>query len=37
MDPVSLVVTALASGAGAAVKDGASSAVKGVYEAFWAR
>jgi hypothetical protein len=37
MDPVTLVVTALASGAGAAVKDETSSAIKGVYEALLAK
>ncbi len=37
MDPVTLVVTALASGAGAAVKDETSSAIKGVYEALMAK
>ena len=31
MDPVSLIVTALAAGAAAAVKDGAADAVKGAY------
>jgi hypothetical protein len=33
MDPVALVTTALASGAGAALKDGTSAAIKGLYEA----
>jgi hypothetical protein len=37
MDPATLIVTALASGAGEAVKDGASSAIKGAYEALWAK
>ena len=31
MDPVALIVTALAAGAGSAVQDGASDAVKGAY------
>ena len=33
MDPVSLIVTALATGAGAALKDTASQAVKDAYQA----
>lgn len=37
MDPVTLITTALASGAGEAVKDGASSAIKGLYEALWTK
>ncbi len=37
MDPVTLIVTALAAGAGQAVKDGASSAIKGAYEALRAK
>jgi hypothetical protein len=35
MDPIGVIVTALASGVGEAVKDGASSAVKGLYETLW--
>jgi len=31
VDPVSLIVAALAAGAGSAVQDGASAAVKGAY------
>ena len=31
MDPITLIVTALAAGAAAAVQDGASAAVKGAY------
>jgi hypothetical protein len=36
MDPIALITTALAAGAGAAVKDEAPAEVKGLYEALWA-
>jgi hypothetical protein len=36
MDAIALITTALATGAGAAVKDQTSSAIKGLYEALWA-
>jgi hypothetical protein len=37
MDPATLVTTALASGAGAALKDETSAAIKGLYETLWGK
>jgi len=37
MDSIALITTALATGTRAAVKDGASPAITGLYEALWAK